>query len=335
MTDEVAFGEQAVSESIPGNARINVKLGEVLNTEQCLYAILLASANEVCTQMAIDIAGSVEAFADMMNQRAAAIGCTNTHFTNPNGLPDPNHYTTAHDMALILGEAIKNETFCQIEANLTYTIPPTNMTAEPRELRNHHPMLFQDDPAVGYEGAFAGKTGYTDDARHTLVTAARRNDMTLLCVVMYGDNPNYVYDTITLLDYGFANFTHCALESSETETIQGSLTVPVNITTDQLTFTDSDPLEGENTFQRSFELEGHLLGTASVTENIPEQEEPSDSSASSASSELSSKEEPASESTGILTPAVKILMGINVLVFVILILVLVMGRKRKKHTLKR
>ena len=136
--DQVTFGEQAVSESIPGNARINVQLGETISVEDALHAILLASANEVCTQLAIDIAGSVEAFADMMNERAAALGCTNTHFTNPNGLPDPNHYTTAHDMALIMQEAIKNETFLRVESDLSYTIPPTNMTASPRPLQNHH-----------------------------------------------------------------------------------------------------------------------------------------------------------------------------------------------------
>lgn len=107
MTDTVTFGEHAVSESIPGNARINVQLGETITVEDALHAILLASANEVCTQLAIDIAGSEEGFAAMMNERAAALGCTNTHFVNANGLPDPNHYTSAHDMALIMQECIK------------------------------------------------------------------------------------------------------------------------------------------------------------------------------------------------------------------------------------
>ena len=107
MTDTVTFGEHAVSESIPGNARINVQLGETITVEDALHAILLASANEVCTQLAIDIAGSEEGFAAMMNERAAALGCTNTHFVNANGLPDPNHYTSAHDMAPIMQECIK------------------------------------------------------------------------------------------------------------------------------------------------------------------------------------------------------------------------------------
>ena len=167
MTDTVTFGEHAVSESIPGNARINVQLGETITVEDALHAILLASANEVCTQLAIDIAGSEEGFAAMMNERAAALGCTNTHFVNANGLPDPNHYTSAHDMALIMQECIKNETFCRIESDLTYTIQPTNMTSTPRDLQNHHALLFQDGQ-WGYKGAFAGKTGYTDEALELL-----------------------------------------------------------------------------------------------------------------------------------------------------------------------
>lgn len=183
MTDTVTFGEHAVSESIPGNARINVQLGETITVEDALHAILLASANEVCTQLAIDIAGSEEGFAAMMNERAAALGCTNTHFVNANGLPDPNHYTSAHDMALIMQECIKNETFCRIESDLTYTIQPTNMTSTPRDLQNHHALLFQDGQ-WGYKGAFAGKTGYTDEAHNTLVTAAKRGNMTLVCVVL-------------------------------------------------------------------------------------------------------------------------------------------------------
>ena len=207
MTDTVTFGEHAVSESIPGNARINVQLGETITVEDALHAILLASANEVCTQLAIDIAGSEEGFAAMMNERAAALGCTNTHFVNANGLPDPNHYTSAHDMALIMQECIKNETFCRIESDLTYTSQPTNMTSTPRDLQNHHALLFQDGQ-WGYKGAFAGKTGYTDEAHNTLVTAAKRGNMTLVCVVLTCDNLDYINDTRTVLDFGYDNFTH-------------------------------------------------------------------------------------------------------------------------------
>ena len=246
-TDTITFGEQAVSESIPGNARIDVQLGETITVEDALHAVLLASANEVCTQLAIDIAGSVEAFADMMNERAAALGCTNTHFTNPNGLPDPNHYTTAHDMALIMQEAIKNETFLRVESDLSYTIQPTNMTASPRQLQNHHVMLFQDDPTYGYQGAFAGKTGYTDEAHNTLVTAAKRNNITLICVVLTCDNLDYITDTRSLFDYGFNNFTHYTLKDTKKESLSGTISLPKDAKLKSATYTDPDDAADQET----------------------------------------------------------------------------------------
>ncbi|MEF2734538.1 MAG: serine hydrolase, partial [Blautia sp.] len=97
INKKITFTDIILPDLAPGNSTINAQVGEELTVEQCLYAIMLASANEVCTQMAVEVAGSVSAFTDMMNQRAAELGCKNTHFVNANGLPDPNHYTTAYD----------------------------------------------------------------------------------------------------------------------------------------------------------------------------------------------------------------------------------------------
>ena len=134
LSQTVTFTDVITPDLEPGNSTINAQVGEQLTVEQCLYAIMLASANEVCTQMAVYVAGSVENFVSMMNQRASQLGCQNTHFVNANGLPDPNHYTTAHDLALILAAAIQNEDFCRISGSATYTIPATNMTSSPRNL---------------------------------------------------------------------------------------------------------------------------------------------------------------------------------------------------------
>lgn len=337
-TDTVTFGEQAVSESIPGNARIDVQLGETITVEDALHAVLLASANEVCTQLAIDIAGSVEAFADMMNERAAALGCTNTHFTNPNGLPDPNHYTTAHDMALIMQEAIKNETFLRVESDLSYTIQPTNMTAAPRQLQNHHVMLFQDDPTYGYQGAFAGKTGYTDEAHNTLVTAAKRNNVTLICVVLTCDNLDYITDTRSLFDYGFNNFTHYTLKDTKKESLSGTISLPKDAKLKSATYTDPDDAADQETFTRQYFYDGHPIGTAEVSANS------GDSSSSSSSSVSTSSE---TDSTGIVTPEADkndssstgslssplyVLIGLNVAAVLILIIALIQrSRKRRKR----
>ena len=123
--------------------------------EDCLYGMMLESANEVCVAVAEHISGSVDAFVELMNQKAASLGCTNTHFTNPNGLPDENHYTTAHDMALIAQAAYNNATFRKVSQTTTYCIGTTNKCGEKRWLSNHHKML--PDRDYTYEGCTGGK----------------------------------------------------------------------------------------------------------------------------------------------------------------------------------
>lgn len=340
-TDTVTFGEQAVSESIPGNARIDVQLGETITVEDALHAILLASANEVCTQLAIDIAGSVEAFADMMNERAAALGCINTHFTNPNGLPDPNHYTTAHDMALIMQEAIKNETFLRVESDLSYTIQPTNMTAAPRQLQNHHVMLFQDDPTYGYQGAFAGKTGYTDEAHNTLVTAAKRNNITLICVVLTCDNLDYITDTRSLFDYGFNNFTHYTLKDTKKESLSGTISLPKDAKLKSATYTDPDGAADQETFTRQYFYDGHPIGTADVSVKSGSSADSSSSSVSSSSEEdptgIVTPEADSSDgfSTGSLSSPLYILIGLNAVAILILIIAVIQRNKKRRRRRKK
>lgn len=201
LTDEVVIGENAAKYVTPDNSHINSKVGEIFTMEQCLHAILLTSANEISTQVAEQIGGSEEAFAQMMNERAKEIGCKKTNFTNASGLHDENHYSTAYDMALILREAIKNPTFVEINSKPGYVIPPTNMTAEERTLQNHHAMFY--DGEYYCEGIFAGKTGYTDAARNTLLTAAKRGNTTLICAVMQCEELNYIHDTKKLMDFTF------------------------------------------------------------------------------------------------------------------------------------
>ena len=177
LSQIVTFTDVITPDLEPGNSTINARVGEQLTVEQCLYAIMLASANEVCTQMAVYVAGSVENFVSMMNERAQELGCQNTHFVNANGLPDPNHYTTAHDLALILAAAIQNEDFCRISGSAAYTIPATNMTDSPRNLENSNGLI--KNGKYHYEGVIAGKTGHTEAAKNTLVTAASRDDFGL------------------------------------------------------------------------------------------------------------------------------------------------------------
>ena len=128
LTDQVTMTETGVSGVTDGGAHISSQLGEVFTMEQCLYAIMLASANDIALQVAEQIGGSVDAFVQKMNDRAQELGCTNTVFTNPTGLPDDNQHTTAHDLALIMKAAISNDSFRTISGATSYTIPATNVS---------------------------------------------------------------------------------------------------------------------------------------------------------------------------------------------------------------
>ncbi|MGN0203223.1 MAG: D-alanyl-D-alanine carboxypeptidase family protein [Coprococcus sp.] len=183
---------------------IGILDGEQLSVEAALHAILLSSANEVCNGAAEYISGSVQAFCDMMNERAEALGCTNTNFVNPNGLHDKNHYTTAHDMALIARAAIQNPAFRKITGTYEYPVESTNLRPEGFVLGHKHRMLMYTN--YHYNACIGGKTGYTEEAKNTLVTYAEKNGMTLVCVVMENSDGHIYPDTIQALDYCFDNY---------------------------------------------------------------------------------------------------------------------------------
>ena len=179
---------------------------EVMTMEQCLYALMLNSANECAYAIAEHVGGTYEAFIQMMNEKAKSLGCTETNFTNPHGLTDENHYTSCYDMALIAREAIKNDIFCEIIGTRRYDIPPTNKHPnDTTYLSNHHKMIWEREEYY-YEECLGGKTGYTQAAGNSLVTYAKKNGMTLVCVVMREKTPGHYTDTRKLLDYCFENF---------------------------------------------------------------------------------------------------------------------------------
>lgn len=200
-------------------AHIALTEGEQITLEQALYATMLPSANDAANGVAEKIGGSIPAFAELMNQRAAELGATNTHFSNPSGLPDETHLTTAHDMALITREAIQSPEFMKFFSTVQYEIPPTNKQKNTRYLWSIHDMLktnteFYDETVIG------GKTGYTEDARHTMVTVARRNGRTLIAVVMRSPKTSDKYtDTMALFNYGFNQFTSLTITQSDLQAV--------------------------------------------------------------------------------------------------------------------
>lgn len=206
LGDIVTFSEDAVYDVDPKSSRIWVNVGEQMTMQQCIYAILLESANDVAYGVAEHIAGSVDKFADMMNEKAKSLGCKDTHFVNPHGLPDDDHYTTAYDMALITREAMKNDTFRKIFDTRTYVLPPTNLQPETRPWHNHHELVLGNE--YKYEDCIGGKTGYTTAAKHTLVTAAKRGDLEVICVIMSeASKANQYNETKTLFDFAFNNYS--------------------------------------------------------------------------------------------------------------------------------
>ena len=208
MTDTVTFSENAIWGIERDSNHIALDVGEQISVEDCFYAILLQSANEASIGMAEHVAGSVEAFADMMNAKAAELGCKDTHFVNPNGLHDDNHYTTPYDMALITQAAIQNPVFRTIDETTYHQIPPTNLTEEPRDLWHQLKMLYPTSRYY-YEPLEGGKTGFTDQARNTLVTYAQKNGMELICVMMNCHGAANCYnDSIALYNYYFDNYTY-------------------------------------------------------------------------------------------------------------------------------
>ena len=203
LSDVVTFSATATTNLESGAVALGVSEGDQLTVEQSLYGLLLKSANEIGNGLAEHVAGSVSAFADLMNEKAKALGCQNTHFTNPHGLNDPNHLTTPYDMALIMRAALKNETFRKIDTTTSYSFPA--LKNEPaRTITMGHKMMYSTDSRY-YPGIIGGKTGYTSKAGNTLVTGAERDGIRLIAVVMKSARTHYT-DTKAMLDYGFANY---------------------------------------------------------------------------------------------------------------------------------
>ena len=148
-----------------------------------------------------------------MNEKAASLGCKESHFTNPSGLNDENHYTTAYDYSLIAMAAFKNPTFVEFDSTTYYELPPNSANAEPFTIYAGHKML-KKSSGLYYPGIIGGKTGYTMTAGNTLVTCAERDNLRLITVVLNGHLTHYS-DTKKLLDFGFSNFKAVSPEGSD------------------------------------------------------------------------------------------------------------------------
>ena len=287
MDEMVTFSYDAVFSLEPGSSNIGIDPGQAMPMNECLYGIMVGSANEVANAVAEHVAGSIDAFVDMMNQTVNDLGLTDTHFTNTNGLHDENHYTSAYDLAIIAREFFENEQLLKIGNTPRYHFEPTDTQPDDFYIKNKHKLINGEIPYPGIKG---GKTGYTSQSNETLVTCAEQNGMKLICVVLYDDSPEQFNDTVKLFDYGFSNFEVSNISENEskysiksadsfpsTVDIIGNsepileinpddyIIIPKNITFDDLTTeVDYETADKNKIANLKYSYHGAYLGTGSI-----------------------------------------------------------------------
>ena len=205
--DETITFSEIVFDLEEGSSHLGIHPGEEMTLRDCAYGIMLASANDIANGVAEYMGGSLAGFADMMNARAAELGCVNTHFSNPHGLYSDDHYTCAYDMALIGRAAYSNPIFREIAGTTYYEIPETNLTDEIRYLVQHHKMTRSSEEEYYRDWCTGGKTGYTEACLNTLVTFGEKDGQRLVGVILRVNGAGKAYlETAQIMEYGFQNF---------------------------------------------------------------------------------------------------------------------------------
>lgn len=216
LSDTVTVSETALAGLDEAGSSVDLLPGEQLTVEQLLYCMMLSSANEACNVAAEAVCGGVDSFVEMMNQRAAELGCTGTHFANTHGLHNEDHYTTARDLATITLAALENYEFRKIVSTPEYTVPETNLSG-PRRLTTTNRLIDDRQNNPYYDSRVTGvKTGFTTPAGRCLIATAEEGELSLLSVVCGCDTTiletgdlqfESFPETEKLLDYGFTSFT--------------------------------------------------------------------------------------------------------------------------------
>lgn len=207
LNDMATVSHNAVYSLPPAYVTAHLVEDEQISIDDLMYALMLPSANDAAIVLAEHVGGSVEGFADMMNQKALEIGCQNTHFVNPNGMHNENHYTTAYDLYLIANYAMKNETFRKYAMTTTHTLPTTNKYKNTDRSCLTTNEFLKTNSKYYNKNVIGIKTGTTTEAKNCLVSAIEEYGTTLISVTLHSDTNNERYtETKALFDYGFNDF---------------------------------------------------------------------------------------------------------------------------------
>ena len=214
--DETVTASETCLQLEEGSSKIPLSLGEEINFRDLLYATMVKSGNEGANLIAETIGGSIEGFVALMNSYVESLGLVNTHFMNPNGLHNGDHYTSARDLAIITREAMQDETFRDIARTVSFDLPKSNINRARNLSSRLSEFIGNSESSTYYPYAIGIKTGYTSAAGHCFVSAAEKDGITFISVVLHcsGDAGNYRYcwrDTRRLMEYGFSQYVNVSV----------------------------------------------------------------------------------------------------------------------------
>lgn len=259
LDDIVTIPYEAISSIPSGYSIAALQAGEQLTVQQLLQVMLVHSANDAANVLAYHVSGSIDSFATLMNKKVADLGLTNTHFTNPSGMHDEKHYTTAYDLAIIMKYCMKNSTFRSLSSLKHCIIPSTNKYDE-RVFNTTNELLTASN--YYYKYAIAGKTGYTTQAKNCLVSVSNKDGFELICVVLsaglYDNNVSAKFtDTISLFNYGYNNYTFKKLREKNAIATQIEISNATKETRnlDVLLANDLTALVSQDNFETEFDPE--------------------------------------------------------------------------------
>lgn len=360
--EQITMSHEAIWGIDRDSSNIALDVGEVVSFEQLMYGMMLASGNECAAAIAETVGGSVEQFAELMNERAKELGANDTNFVNPHGLFQKEHVTTAYDIAIIMREAVSHAKFVEVINTTQYSIPPTNKQKETRIFNNTHQML--PKRSYYYEAVIGGKTGWVPESGNNLVTYAERNGIKLITVTFgeHGAATGYK-DTANLLDYFFDNYEIRTLLVSEyintedlgvelssagevktscDERIEVLLEKGADISKLQCSVSPDNSVElpiteGQRVAGVDFILDGKLLGTVNVyaSENMyVRSDEPISDNIPASDHNVNIKKDGKSVFGKVLAVIGYILL-VLVLLLVLLVIILMMIRRRNIRIMQR